>query len=163
MMAPGSGIRAAQQRKAIMGRSTGLVAVAVFSAIVMGMFANSTSAEAKGNCQAALVGKSYNCSFTDNDFPPFQECWGFFTGGVSRYFDLNNGVDDYGCACDPTGSSNSPSFDNSSNTFECSGSNNVTSFLFNGKIGGKKLSVQGVGSSGEQYVGTCTPRSSSCP
>ena len=140
-----------------MGRSTGLVVVAVFSAIVMGLFANSPSAEAGGNCQAKLVGKSYDCSFNDNDSGPFTECWDFFTGGDSQYFDLDNG-EDYGCACDASGSSK---FNHSANTFECSDS--VAPYSFNGKIEGKKLSVQGVGADGEQYIGTCTLRSSPCP
>lgn len=140
-----------------MGRSTGLVVAAVFSAIVMGLFANSPSAEAGGNCQAKLVDKSYDCSFNDNDFAPFTQCWEFYTGGDSQYFDLDNGVGDYGCACDASGSSK---FNHSANTFECS--DGVEPYSFNGKIDGKKLSAQGVGADGEQYIGTCKLRSSAC-
>jgi hypothetical protein len=148
--------------KVMMRKSGGLVAVAVFSAIVMVvLFANSPSAEAKGNCQAKLLESSYNCSFVDNDFAPFTECWDFFTGGTSQYFDLDNSVEDYGCACDPSGNLNRAVFDNSSSSFECEDS--ARFFLLTGKINGKKLSVQGVGASGEQYVGTCTISSSPCP
>ena len=141
-----------------MGRSSGLVVVAVFSAIVMGLFANSPSAQAGGNCQAKLVGKSYDCSINDNDYPSFTQCWDFFTGGDSQYFDLNNGQTDFGCACDASGPSK---FNDSANTFECSDS--AAPYSYNGKIEGKKLSVQGVGADGEQYIGTCTLRSSPCP
>jgi hypothetical protein len=142
-----------------MVRSRILVTVAVCSAILVGLFANSPSAEA-GNCEAKLVNHSYNCVFQDNDFAPFTECWDIGTGGVSQYFDMYNGVE-YGCGCDATGSANSPKFNNSANTFECSDSE--APFTFIGKIDGKKLVVQGVGSTGEQYVGTCTLRTSVCP
>ena len=144
-----------------MRKSTGLLAVAMFSAVVMVLFANSPSAEAKGNCQAKLLQNSYNCSFVDNDFPPFTECWDFFTGGLSQYFDLDNSVEDYGCACDPAGKFNSAVFDNSSSSFECEDGERF--YVLTGKISGKKLSVQGIGASGEQYVGTCTISSSPCP
>ncbi len=120
------------------------------------LLVNFSSVEAGGNCQAKLVGKSYDCNFTDNDFPPFTECWTFFTGGVSQYFDFDNGFADYGCACNPMGSS----FDKSPSSFECS--DNTAPFSINGKIKGKKLSVQGVGSPGEQYIGNCMLRSSPC-
>lgn len=143
-----------------MGRSNVVRLMIVCSAIVTGLLASSPSAKAGGNCEAKLVSKSYDCSFSDNDFPPFTECWSFFTGGASQYFDLDNGFDDYGCACNPAGSTNTALFDNSGSAFECSDNNQP--FMFNGKIKGKKLSVQGVGSSGEQYVGTCVPRSSPC-
>ncbi|MGH7925299.1 MAG: hypothetical protein ACREQH_12000 [Candidatus Binatus sp.] len=142
-----------------MGRSIRLVGVAVFSAIVIGVFASSPSAEAMGNCQAKLVGNSYDCNFTDNNFPPFSNCYEFATGGESQYFDLYHPID-WGCACDAKGSSNSPSFNSSSNTFECS--DDSAPFLVNGKIKGKKLLVQGIGSNGEQWIGTCTLRSSAC-
>jgi hypothetical protein len=143
-----------------MGRSSGLVTAAVCSAILVGMFANLPSAEAKSTCQAKLVDNSYDCNFKDNDFPPFTECWTFVTGGVSQYFDLFNGFDDYGCGCNATGGFNSPSYNESSSAFECS--DHSAPFLLIGKIKGKKLSVQGVGSTGEQYIGTCTLRSSPC-
>ena len=143
-----------------MGRSSFLLSAAVCSAILVGLFANSPIAEAKGSCQAKLVDNSYDCTFKDNDFPPFTECWNFFTGDVSQYFDMDNN-DDYGCGCDAKGSSNAPSFNNSANTFECT--DNFAPFMFIGKIDGKKLVVQGVGSNGEQYVGTCALRSTPCP
>ena len=140
-----------------MKRSASFLTVLVLSAVAV-LLANWSSAEAGGgNCEGKLVSKSYDCNFTDNDFPPYSFCLEFGTGGASRYFDVVLGSADYGCACDPTGSS----FDESSSTFECS--DNVDPFSLNGKIKGKKLSVQGVGSDGEQYIGTCTQRSSPCP
>jgi hypothetical protein len=65
---------------------------------VTGLFAN--SAEASGNCEAKLVDKSYDCSFTDNTVPPSKNCAEFFTGGSSKFFDLNYAAFDWGCACD---------------------------------------------------------------
>lgn len=64
-----------------MQRPTGVAAVAVFSAIVMGLFARSPYAEAGGNCEAKLAGKSYNCSWVVSDGPSFTECDEFVTGG----------------------------------------------------------------------------------
>jgi hypothetical protein len=128
----------------------------VLSAVTV-LLANVWSAEAgPGNCEAKLADHSYDCNFKDNDFPPFSDCLEFVTGGVSQYFDGVLGPTDFGCACNASGSS----FDKSPNSFECS--DNSEAFSLNGKIKGKKLAVQGVGSTGEQYVGTCTPRSSSC-
>jgi len=142
-------------------KSGSLTVVAVFFAVVMGLFANSPSAEAKGNCEAKVLNKSYDCEFQDNDFGTFSECWEFFDGGVSQYFDVENGFDDYGCACDPKGSFNSTLFDSSSNALECSDEDEA--FSYNVKISGNKLTVQGVGAEGEQYVAICRLRSSLCP
>ena len=143
-----------------MHRSAGFVVVAGFSAIVMVLFANSSYAERNRNCEAKIVNNSYDCTFEDNDFPAFTDCFEFVTGGTSQNFDLLDVTFDYGCACDATGSSDSPSFNHSSSAFECTTSQ--APFLFNGKIEGKKLSVQGIGSDGSQYVGTCTLRDSPC-
>ncbi len=138
-----------------MKRSVMFLTVLVLSALTV-LLANWSSAEAGGNCQFKLVGKSYDCNFNDNDYPPFSNCLEFGVGGVSQYFDGALGPTDFGCACNAEGSS----FDKSPSSFECSDS--TEAFSLNGKIKGKKLSVQGVGSLGEQYVGTCTLRSSPC-
>jgi hypothetical protein len=140
----------------LMSKSFALATVIVSSAVFAGLFARVPSAQAKDTCESKLVDKSYQCSFTDNDSAPFDECFHFFTGGSSQYFDLDNGAD-YGCGCDAKGAD---SFNSSANTFECS--DNLGAFMFVGKINGKKLSVQGVGSDGEQYVGTCVIRSTPC-
>jgi hypothetical protein len=137
-----------------MRRSVSFLTVLVLSAVMV-LLANWSSAEAGGNCQGKLVGNSYDCNFKDNDFPPSSDCLEFTTGG--QYFDAVLGTAHYGCACDVAGGT----FDKSPSTFECSDSG--ASFSLNGKIKGKKLSVQGVGSDGEQYIGTCTLRSSPCP
>src|SRR5580700_5335721 len=107
-----------------MKRSANFLTVLMLSAVVI-LVANLSSAEAGGNCQAKLVDKSYDCNFTDNDFPPFSDCLVFATGGVSQYFDGLLGSTDYGCACDPKGSS----FDKSSSTFECADSSSF--FMLN--------------------------------
>lgn len=138
-----------------MRRSVSFLTVLRLSAVTVLLF-NLSSAEAGGNCEGKLVNNSYNCNFTDNDFPPFSDCLKFGTGGVSQYFDGILGPSDFGCACNASGSS----FDKSPSSFECSDPNE--SFSLNGKIKGKKLSVQGVGSTGEEYIGTCTLRSAPC-
>ena len=99
-----------------MKRSDGFLTILMLSAALTVLLASSPGAEAAGNCQSKLVGKSYDCSFIDNDFAPFTECWDFFTGGFSQYFDFDNGFDEYGCACNPVGSS----FNASPSAFECS-------------------------------------------
>ena len=81
-----------------MQRPTGVAAVAGFSAIVMGLFARSPYAEAGGNCEAKLAGKSYNCSWVVSDGPSFTECDEFVTGGVSSFFDFLFSSMDWGCA-----------------------------------------------------------------
>jgi hypothetical protein len=139
-----------------MKRATGLITLLISSAFAIGLFANSPTAVASGNCGAKLLDKSYDCSLTDNEFGPSTQCWNFFSGGDSQYFDMDNG-DDYGCGCDASGSSN---FDHSDSAFECTDS--AGPFSYNGKIKGKKLSVQGIGADGEQAIGTCTLRSSPC-
>ena len=143
-----------------MSRITGFVVIAVCSAIVMALIVNAPSAEAGGNCQAKLAGNSYECNFKDNDFPPFSYCFDFVTGGTSPDFDLHYSNVDSGCVCDATGSASSPSFDNSSTKFDCVDTSGA--FMLTGTIKGKKLSIQGIGADGEEYVGTCTLRNSPC-
>jgi|ERR1700722_7378507 len=138
-----------------MKRGVSFLTVLVLSAVTV-VLANAWSAEAGGTCEGKLLNNSYDCNFNDNVFGPSSDCLEFGTGGVSQFFDGVLGTADYGCACDVAGGS----FDRSSNTFECS--DDGAPFSLNGKIKGKKLSVQGVGSSGEQYFATCTLRSSPC-
>lgn len=98
-----------------MQRWTGALAIAVLSGIILGLFIRLPYAEARGgNCAAKLVDNSYDCTLKENDNPPQTDCLEFLTGGTSQYFDLILDTGDWGCACDPTGSPNSPSFDNSS-------------------------------------------------
>lgn len=144
-----------------MSRSTGFGVVAL-SAIVMALFANLSSAEAGGNCEAKLVGNSYDCKYV-NGGGPGTECLEFVTGGISIYFDaIYDGSVDFGCGCDSKGSVKSPSFDASSDTYECSLPGDP-SYLVIGTIKGKKLSNQGLGAEGSQYIETCTLRSTPCP
>jgi hypothetical protein len=143
-----------------MSRTTGFVVIAVCSAIVMGLIVNVPSVEARGNCQAKLVGHSYDCNFKDNMFPPFSFCFEFATGGLPTDFDLHYSGVDNGCVCDATGSARSPSFGSSSTKFDCV--DTAGAFMLTGTIKGKDLSIQGVGADGEESVGTCTLRNSPC-
>ena len=97
-----------------MSRSTGLMVVAVFSVLAMVLLANSPSAEASGNCEGKLFGNSYDCSFKDNHTGSLSDCFEFGNLGISEFFDLLSNSASWGCACNPTGSVNSPSFDSSS-------------------------------------------------
>src|SRR5271170_2682098 len=102
-----------------MKRSASVLAVLMFSLVVTFLLANLSSAMAGGgNCQAKLVGKSYNCSSKQEGEPESTFCAEFVTGGKSVDFDIlllfNDGSEDLGCTCDTTGSFSSPSFDNSS-------------------------------------------------
>ena len=143
-----------------MRRRTGVVAVAVFSAIALGMFAYSASAEA--NCQDKLVGKSFNCTSKESEFGTNTGCIEFETGGVSSHFDaLFSGGADYGCSCQTTGGFNSPSFNDSSSSFECDEPD--TAFEFTAKLKGKKITGGGANASGaDSFVLSCTLSSTPC-
>jgi len=145
-----------------MRRSASFLAVLMFSILVTVLLADLSSAVAGGgNCQDKLVGNSYNCSFVNSNGSSGSECIEFNVGVYSSHFDAwYGGIDEYGCACDPQGSS----FDASSNTYECSApsSSPSNSFLLIGKINGKKLSEQGLAADGFQYTETCKLSSSPC-
>ena|SRR5208337_3936334 len=84
------------------------------------MTSRSILANQFSTCEAKLVGNSYDCTYVNNSGPG-TECLEFVTGGTSIYFDaIYNGTADFGCGCDSKGSLKSPSFDASSNTYECS-------------------------------------------
>jgi hypothetical protein len=145
-----------------MRRSVSLLVV-TFSVFVVSLLAMSFSANAGGNCQDKLVGNSYECNYVNSEGSSGTECIAFGTGALSDHFDAGyNSADEYGCACDPKGSSKSPSFDASSNTYQCT-SPGSPAYLLSGKINGKKLTEQGFDSAGFQYVETCELRSSPCP
>ena len=141
-----------------MGRSAGLLVVAMSCAFSMGLVGNPSSTEAGGNCQAKLVGNSYDCNLKISGSSPETFCFEFQTGGISANFDLFS-VNDYGCTCDTTGSFKSPSFDSSSSAFECVDDGTQ----INGKIKSKKLSGQIAVIDGTSAIYTCTLRSSPCP
>jgi hypothetical protein len=145
-----------------MKRSASFLPVLMFSVVVTVLLANLSPAEAAGgNCQGKLVGNSYDCNEKYSDSSSDTECYKFETGGVSQNFDIFIGFADYGCACDTTGSFNSPSFDRSSSTFECLST--LSGFLINGKLKGKKLKGQGTDVSGVSVIVACTERTSPCP
>ena len=126
------------------------------------LFANFSSAEAKGNCQQTLAGKFFNCSEKYSGGNSDTACYEFETGGESADFDLyiDNTGSDYGCACDTTGSFKSPKFDSSSSSFECISLD--TGFLLNGKGNSKKISGQGTYYLGEEVDFSCTVSDTSC-
>ncbi len=134
-----------------MRRSTGFLAVLMFSALLT----NLSSAEAGGeNCQAKLVGNSYNCVFELSDGTSETFCVEFGTGGSSSNFDLFLPPStDYGCACQATGSFKSPKFNGSASAFECDGVNFGTQI--DGKVASKKISGEGSIYSGESFVFSC--------
>jgi len=144
-----------------MRRSASFLAVLMFSALL----ANLSSAEAKGgNCQDKLVGNAYDCTEKDSGGGTSPICWEFATGGSSSNFDLylgDLGGTDYGCACQGNGSFKSPSFNSSSNEFECVGAS--FDFEWHGKVSSKKLSGQGSAADGESLFFSCTERTSPCP
>jgi hypothetical protein len=145
-----------------MRRSVSLLVV-TFSVFAVSLLAMSFSANAGGNCQDKLVGNSYECNYVNSDGSSGTECISFGIGVLSDHFDAGyDGEDQYGCACDLKGSSKSPSFDASSNTYQCT-SPGTSSYLLSGKINGKKLTEQALESDGFQYVETCVLSSSPCP
>ncbi len=143
-----------------MRRSASFLAVLMFSAVVTTLLADMSPAEAKGgNCQAKLVGNSYDCKVKASQGNTEPVCFKFESGGISMDFDLLISTDDFGCACDTTGSYDSPSFDSSSSSFECLTGN----FLLNGTVKSKKITAQGIDEFGFTEIFSCTERSSPCP
>jgi hypothetical protein len=133
----------------------------MFSAVVVFLFAQFTSAEAGGgNCTDKLVGNAYNCDFKLSNGMPLTACVDFFTGGMSSEFDLNVGGGDYGCTCQPKGSFKSPAFDASSDTFICVASFGTTII---GKASSKKLTGQVGLDNGISGVVACTVSETACP
>jgi len=121
---------------------------------------NLSSAEAK-NCGDKLVGNSYNCIAKDTKGESGSGCFEFESGGISDDFDLLVEGQDYGCACDASGSVSSPSFDSSSSSFECLSV--AVGFLINGKLKGNKIAAQGIEESGFTQIFDCTKSSTPCP
>jgi hypothetical protein len=144
-----------------MKRSAGFAAVLMLSAVVMFLLGNLSSAEAKGgNCQSKLVGKAYDCEVKDSEGSTGSGCIEFESGKISIDFDLLIGSDDYGCACDTTGSFKSPKFDASSSSFECLSI--AAGFLINGNVKSKKITGQSIDESGNSEILSCTERSAPC-
>jgi hypothetical protein len=106
-----------------------------------------------GDCQSALVGKSYTCDEEDSTGTTETYSADFATGGVSTHFDFYIGSADYGCTCDPLGPISSPSFDDSPTKFECVGNGN--SWGLSGTLKGKKLTVEGSYLTGESAILSC--------
>jgi len=144
-----------------MRRSFSLLVV-TFSVFAVSLLAMSFSANAGGNCQGKLDGNSYECNYVNSEGNSGTECISFGTGVLSVHFDAGyDAEDEYGCACDPKGSK-SPSFNASSDTYQCT-SPGTTAYSLSGKINGKKLTEQGFASDGFQYVETCKLSSTPCP
>jgi hypothetical protein len=137
-----------------MGKGKILFAGVIFSAFVMALLANSFSALASGNCKFKLVGKSYNCQSNEEGSGSSSFTTTFETGGLSMNFDMHFGGGDYGCACEATGSVNSPSFDRSSSIFVCQSG---FGFMAVGKVSGRKVTGQGTNAAGNApFIFTCT-------
>ena len=71
-----------------MGKGRVLFTSAIFSAFLIGLLANSFSAQAGGNCQSKLVGNTYNCDQSEQGFAGGPFTAEFETGGYSEYFDM---------------------------------------------------------------------------
>ncbi|MGD0673214.1 MAG: hypothetical protein ABSB13_14130 [Candidatus Binatus sp.] len=139
-----------------MGKGKVLFTSAIFSAFVIALLANSFSAQASGNCQSKLVGKTYNCTGVQEGYGSLGDFTvEFETGGWSQYFDLvfSEGAD-YGCSCESSGSVDSPKYDSSSSTFVCEEA--ATGFGITGKASGKKIKAQAVNGDGATALIFCT-------
>jgi hypothetical protein len=143
-----------------MQRSAFFPAAAALFVTVGTWLAGSSAVDATGNCMAKLVGNSYGCSIKISDGETDTACYKFVTGGVSTRFDLLLDVTDFGCACDATGSINSPSFDSSASAFECAAAD--TFWMVFGTVRGKQISGQELLPSGRQFVIKCTLGSPPC-
>ncbi|MGO8802935.1 hypothetical protein [Candidatus Binatus sp.] len=137
-----------------MGKGRVLFTSAIFSAFLIGLLANSFSAQAGGNCQSKLVGNTYNCDQSEQGFAGGPFTAEFETGGYSEYFDMFIDAAEYGCACNTTGSVGSPKYDSSSSDFGCISL--LTGYFINGKVSGKKITGQGSAEDGKGFIYSCT-------
>jgi hypothetical protein len=142
-------------------RLAGLLAVTLLSGFVAALLANTSSAEAGGNCQAKLVGNSYDCNEKFSTGELAGDCVQFtMLSGFPNNFSLTSGnFGKFLCACDATGSFNSPSFDASPSAFECVSGDAIE---FNGALKSKKLRGQTMDSLLISGIFVCTLRSSLC-
>jgi hypothetical protein len=137
-----------------MGKGKILFRGVVVIAFAMALLAISFSAEAGGgNCQSKLVGNSYNCNQNEQGIGANSFTAEFETGGMSQYFDVDYGGDDYGCSCNTVGSVEVPEYDSSGDDFECIST--FTGYMISGKVKGKKLSGQGTSEFGDGFIFTC--------
>jgi len=140
-----------------MRRSAIFLRVLLFSAVVTGLLASSSPVEAgAGNCQDALVDKSFDCTFKgEGPTDTGRVC--FSTDGISSYFDLHFDGTDYGCVCQTAGSFSAPSFDGSKSGFECVTEDGVQ---LTGKIQKNKLTGESSDFEGSSVVFNCTENAS---
>lgn len=142
-----------------MTRSARFLALTSFFAFVMGLLADPPSSVASGNCQARLVGNSYDCSLKVSDIGQQTNCVEFAHGEISTNFDLVIPGVQLGCSCLAKGSFKSASLDASADAFECVSGDG---FEFNGKVASGKISGQGANDAGESFIFSCTVRSTPC-
>jgi hypothetical protein len=116
------------------------------------LLASSPSALA-GNCQDKLHFKSFACTIKNSDGSTSSDCFEFTSEGPSANFNFFDSKNNFGCACDATGSFKKPSFDDSSSGFAC---DDGVGDQISGKIKGHKLTGQGSDSSGDSKVFSCT-------
>ena len=126
----------------------------------------------KDTCQSLLDNNAYDCEVVSSFGTSFTDCFQFISPGfVSFNFDLFPiGLgSQLGCACDPKGDFNNPSF-NSSKNFDCVGDFfGIEQFSFEGSVEGKpsppdgRIKGQATGSVGDTFNFQCTQRSVPCP
>ena len=134
--------------KLIMGATTVLI-----------LLAAPLAGAAMVDCDAKLVGTSWDCNEVCRNGTTASDCMAFGHFKLSDDFDMfvSDFIGNEGCSCPKSGST----FDNSSKTFECTEVKFPSSFL--GKIGSKKLTGEYWDFSGMQCSFSCTKRSSPCP
>jgi hypothetical protein len=134
-------------------------AFAVFLSALLG----SSTVAVAGNCQAKLLANFWECTYNFSDGETVGDCLDFSSSGFANDFDLtSSNFGNFVCACDATGSFNSPKFDSSGSAFECVNTGG-SGFQYNGKLKSKKLGGQVIDALGLSGVFECTKRSSACP
>jgi hypothetical protein len=148
------------------GKRQIVVALGIFSTLVLGVATAPVSSLAGGNCMAKLVGSAavapgFTCNVKSSEGSTTAECWTFAHGSLSQFFDiftetLTNPTElpEYGCICDTTGSYKSPGFNSSSDEFECDDDNGGQ---LQGKLKGKKISGQTSDDLGNAAIFSCVP------
>jgi hypothetical protein len=119
----------------------------------------------KSSCQAKLSNNAYDCTVARSFSGPFSDCFQFISpGSVSGHFDLipaGLGAT-LGCACDPTGSVNSPTFNASSSSFTCTGDDGISAFSFAGKVSNNSMKGHAESDPGDTFIYGCKKRTSAC-
>jgi len=86
---------------------------------LLGVMLLPMGATVHANCEAGLVGKTFQCQFKHQDGSTGTEEWKFVDDGLGEFELQITGGASHGCSCRATGNFNNPNFDQDNNAFLC--------------------------------------------